>query len=174
MSSAVDRALDEIRDGAKVVDVRGVYLGQEGAARLADALKQNTTVRELWMPGNEMNDGDATAIADAVKHSTSLQRVFLHDNNIGVVGAAALVDAIKYSMTMQCLYFSQNAVVDDEETKALINNAISRSIALRPLRVFVVGELAKGSAVRALLRADGDHAVGVRVMRFLACDLVTL
>ena len=43
------------------------YIGGMGAVVLANALKQNSGLRELHIKGNELGDSGSTAICDALK-----------------------------------------------------------------------------------------------------------
>lgn len=42
------------------------YLGEEGALSLADALRANSSIKELHLKGNEMGDKGVAAVCEAL------------------------------------------------------------------------------------------------------------
>ena len=68
--------------------------GHQGAA-IAEALKVNTSLKEVWLSLNNIGDEGAKAIAEALKVNTSLKVVSLPNNKIGDEGAKAIAEARK-------------------------------------------------------------------------------
>ena len=69
-------------------------IGDEGAKALAEALKVNATVKELYLPGCGIGDDGAAALAEALRSNTSLTLLGLLGNSIGVQGKQLLRDAV--------------------------------------------------------------------------------
>jgi Ran GTPase-activating protein (RanGAP) involved in mRNA processing and transport len=64
------------------------FIGDEGAQRIADALKMNTTLHKIGVEG-------AKWIAEAIKVNTTLQSINLCKNKLGSEGAKWIAEAIK-------------------------------------------------------------------------------
>lgn len=67
-------------------NVTGLYrneVGADGARALADALKQNTALRELKLEGNNVGIDEAMELADAIKQNSTLQKLDLEWTGIG-------------------------------------------------------------------------------------------
>jgi Ran GTPase-activating protein (RanGAP) involved in mRNA processing and transport len=66
-----------------------------GVSALADALKTNTSVKNINLSLNGIGAVGASALADALKMNTTVTRIDLSWNGIGAEGALALADALK-------------------------------------------------------------------------------
>jgi len=69
-------------------------IGDEGAKALAEALKVNTTLKELYLYGCGIGDGGAAALAEALRSNTSLTELGLSGNGFGEQGEQLLRDAV--------------------------------------------------------------------------------
>ena len=65
-------------------------MGDDGARAIADALRVNSTLRDLRLGGNGVIDDGARAIADALRVNSTLQTLGLESNDVGDDGARAL------------------------------------------------------------------------------------
>ena len=65
------------------------------AAPLAEAIAVNTTLTQLSLWDNNIDDAGAASLAEAFKVNATLTQLSLWGNNIGDAGAASLAEAIK-------------------------------------------------------------------------------
>jgi hypothetical protein len=65
-----------------------------GAAALAEALKTNTTLRQLDLRANEIGGGGALALGLMLGQNCTLRVLLLSTNNLGVTGAKQLVKSL--------------------------------------------------------------------------------
>jgi Ran GTPase-activating protein (RanGAP) involved in mRNA processing and transport len=70
-------------------------VGPEGAAHIADSLRDNVALRELRLDGCGVGDDGAIFVAGALAVNGSLRELRLQRNRITECGAASLADAIK-------------------------------------------------------------------------------
>jgi hypothetical protein len=77
------RALASSKCRVATLDLNGNYIGDSGAAALADALKTNTSVTTIDLHDNKIGDSGAVALADALKTNTSVALILLYSNEIG-------------------------------------------------------------------------------------------
>jgi hypothetical protein len=95
------------------------YLGEVGAAAIADALRVNTTLTELNLRGNDVGEEGAKALADALKVNTTLTELDISCDYMGDEGAKALADALKINKTVtKLILFAYN--ITEEGEKALL------------------------------------------------------
>ena len=89
--------------------VRNTTLRKGPIASLAEAMKVNTTLTQLYLWDNNIGGADgAASLAEAMKVNTTLTQLQLCDNNIGADGAASLAEAMKVNTTL-----TQLGLVDD-------------------------------------------------------------
>ena len=91
------------------------HFGKHSAANvfvLADVLKSNTTVINLNLCDNDIDDAGAAGLADALKFNTTLSVLNLSENSIGDAGAANLADALKWNKTLTELNLRDNFVYE--------------------------------------------------------------
>ena len=60
------------------------------AMAMAEALKTNSTLKEIRLDFNNIGDEGAAALAETLKRNSTLHRLCLTNNNIGDEGAIAL------------------------------------------------------------------------------------
>eukprot|EP00667_Euglena_gracilis_P033695 EG_transcript_55863 len=73
----------------------------EGGLYLMDALRQNTTLRELQLQSCHLGPDGARSLAATVTQNTTLRSIKLADNAIGREGATALAAALRTNITLQ-------------------------------------------------------------------------
>jgi Ran GTPase-activating protein (RanGAP) involved in mRNA processing and transport len=74
----------------KIVNLLNQKLTDESCIKLADALKGNNTVNELYLCRNQIGDEGATAIVESLKGSNTLTFLNLNYNRISVPGRELL------------------------------------------------------------------------------------
>jgi Ran GTPase-activating protein (RanGAP) involved in mRNA processing and transport len=98
-------------------------IGDEGATALANALKVNTAVQDLWLGGNTIGDEGATVLANALTQNSTLQRLRLDGNTIGDEGAKALLDCIKGTSPLEELWKSLSNISFGRDDGMVVLNA---------------------------------------------------
>ena len=91
-------------------------IGDQGATGLAEALKVNSTLTVLESHLNEIGDQGATSLAEALKRNSSLTKLDLSFNGIGDQGATGLAEALKVNSTLTELHLSGNVIGDQGAT----------------------------------------------------------
>ena len=79
-------------------------LDDAGASALACMLECNTSLKELWVSGNEITSKGATALARALNTNTTLLALTVDDNPIDDDGATALAQALREDCALQTLH----------------------------------------------------------------------
>lgn len=101
------------------VELLGEGIGDDGAEKLAHALKINTNVTELELEGNNIGPRGAACLAAAFKTSPALLRVLnLNDNRIGLNGVRYLHTALGGSTSLCVLCLGRNQIGDEPVCKA--------------------------------------------------------
>ena len=103
----------------------------EGAIKIAEAIKVNKTVQKLWISFNNISDDGAAAISDALKSNNLLQILKMSYNKITSEGAKVIAEAIKVNKTLQELDISGNNISDDGA--AAISDALKNNNSLQML-----------------------------------------
>jgi Ran GTPase-activating protein (RanGAP) involved in mRNA processing and transport len=163
-------------------------LGDEGAKKLAEAVKESGTMTTLGLSWNAICAEGAKALAEAVKESKTMATLDLNSNYIGDEGAKALAEALAKSKTMEMLNLTNNdlghegakALVEAIETSGREIRVYANSVdfddmfLLARLRVRVrngvlefVSGAPLGGPVHRFVDRDGDHAVLARALRML-------
>eukprot|EP00812_Abedinium_dasypus_P006789 NODE_185_length_1846_cov_559.426577.p1 GENE.NODE_185_length_1846_cov_559.426577~~NODE_185_length_1846_cov_559.426577.p1 ORF type:complete len:514 (-),score=139.04 NODE_185_length_1846_cov_559.426577:287-1744(-) len=88
------------------------HINNLGIQALGDALSANTTLQTLDLRNNSIADIGAQALADALSANTTLRMLYLIDNSIPDIGAQALADALRANTTLRTLYLCRNSIAD--------------------------------------------------------------
>ena len=142
----------------KVLNLRSLCIGDDGAVTVAAFIKVNDTVEQVSLHGNEIGPLGSKAIADALKHNKSLQALGLTYNPIGDEGADAFIDALSHNVCLTELYvddlFIAQESMDTIEYLTEIRNAILIPATVRCASLYLI------AARRATPIADaGDLAL---------------
>ncbi|KJE96276.1 hypothetical protein CAOG_06619 [Capsaspora owczarzaki ATCC 30864] len=113
------------------------------AVTIADLLRVNKTIQNLFLQENQIGDADAVAIADALKVNTTLNDLDLKVNQIGDAGAVAIADALKLNMTLKKLRLDENQIGD--AGAVAIANALKLNTTLARL-LLVENQIGKAGA----------------------------
>lgn len=65
---------------------------------LIEALRSNTSLLELNVANNGLNDQDMDCLSDALVYNTTLQKLALNDNNFTDEGASKLASQFPYEI----------------------------------------------------------------------------
>ncbi|MBP9692282.1 MAG: hypothetical protein KBD90_03010 [Alphaproteobacteria bacterium] len=96
-----------------------VRLENEQIKTLADALKQNKTLEELFLLKGKIRD-KGVVLAEALKHNTTLKKLDLEHNMLSNESVKALGDALKYNSCLKELFLFD--VIKPDGTQYLINS----------------------------------------------------
>ena len=97
-----------------------------GVSAFFGVLKVNSSIRELKMEYNYINDKDVSVLADALKVNSFLTSLYLSENRMTDAGASALAGALKVNSSLRELkmeyieYRNDNAVWLADFKRALI------------------------------------------------------
>ncbi len=69
-------------------------LGDREAEYIADLLKKNVSIKELYLPNNQIGDDGIIEIAVAIEQNPTVQHLTLNCNQIGNAGATALAKTL--------------------------------------------------------------------------------
>jgi len=105
-------------DSTKNVGFAGHEIGNDGATKVAAALKSNTTCPALFLSNNRIGPKGATTLAKALKNNTSLRSLSLINNPINDEGAKALANALRSNSTLTKLSVT-SCNLDETGIKAL-------------------------------------------------------
>lgn len=129
MDSNFESLLERLRDDdfrVTGIDLSGRRIGNEGVRRLAEALSDNTQVRQLWLRSCQIGDEGAKALASCLEQNMAVVDLYLANNAIGDEGVRAIADALGLSnLTLVTLELNDNRVGDkgiDALTRAMERN----------------------------------------------------
>jgi Leucine Rich repeat len=167
----VDRVLGE---GEELLDLRGDFLGDDGAQEVAQRLQGSPNlVKELWLFNNNIGDAGAGAVAELLRSDPpALEKVSLNFNKISPGGIAALADALRENTALKelLLYGNAGVVRTDAEASAGIAAlvaAIGVNVTLEKVDVSPLqGPKPHQATIDAALADTGGRCAGRE--RFLA------
>eukprot|EP00986_Skeletonema_menzelii_P010240 scaffold4939_cov149-Skeletonema_menzelii.AAC.13 len=129
LDSAFESLLERLRDDdfrVTGIDMTGREIGDKGAMRLAEALSDNTQVRQLWLRACKIGDEGAKALASCLEQNMAIVDLYLAKNSIGDEGVTAIADALGLSnLTLVTIELDDNRVGDkgiDALTRAMERN----------------------------------------------------
>uniref|UniRef100_A0A452FN39 NLR family CARD domain containing 3 n=1 Tax=Capra hircus TaxID=9925 RepID=A0A452FN39_CAPHI len=114
-------------------------IGPVGTQQMADALKQNRSLKELMFSSNSIGDGGAKALAEALMVNQGLKslEVFsflsLRENSISPEGAQDLARALRTNSTLKSLDLTAN-LLHDQGAQA-VAEAVRENCALTSLHL---------------------------------------
>jgi hypothetical protein len=100
------QVLSENKSALKTLSLGWNDITDEGANYLAEMLKTNRTLIELWLPWNRISDRGVQLLANAlIHHNTSLQRLSLDLNKLVTdLSVNILVDVLNHNQSLTALY----------------------------------------------------------------------
>jgi Ran GTPase-activating protein (RanGAP) involved in mRNA processing and transport len=130
--------------------------GDAGVAALSKLLLAQR-LQELHLFGNRVTAKGAAFLATALRQNTSLQSLILSFNQIGDDGAAALASALTVNVTLQNLWFPSNAVgVDGMQAFA---NHLPRMRGLNQLNVGMLLDDQAAEALTDALKLNSSLSI---------------
>jgi Ran GTPase-activating protein (RanGAP) involved in mRNA processing and transport len=109
------KVADALRDNSTVLRMllAGNSIGAEGAAMLADALHSNAALKMLHLDCNQVGDAGAARFSDALRVNSTLTALHLAHNKIGDSGVAQLANALRTNVTLEGIFLSVNLIGDE-------------------------------------------------------------
>lgn len=105
------------------IDLNNNNIGSKGPNALTKLLKTNSTLTTLEFIANNIGDDKAIALAEALKNNSTLVTLELRYNKINVEDTKALSNALKNStLTKLLLDFNMFVSTNKEDIKELISN----------------------------------------------------
>jgi hypothetical protein len=159
------------------LDLSVLYIGPEGAKRIAQLLQHNNHLLDINLFGNSIGDEGAKAVAEAMKVNSTLQTIDLSNNWIGDEEAKAVAEAIKLNSTLQTIYLGVN-MIGAEGAKAVAEaikvNSTLQTIDLRYNSIGAEGAKAVAEALKVNLMLETVDVEGIdMITTFQVIMLVT-
>ena len=88
----------------------GNEIGDRGIAKFADALKKNETLEVVGLSNNQISDKGVASVADALKTNHSIRKLYLSSNYIKAEGAKLLADALTVNDSLQEYWLNDNDI----------------------------------------------------------------
>lgn len=107
-----------LKDNSSLVELSlwGQDIGERGAQALAEALAHNQTLQMLDLDRTCLTDQGAIALAQALEHNSSVYSLRLSNNAISDAGAQALAHTLQHNQTLRTLLLNGNALGEDGAT----------------------------------------------------------
>jgi len=144
------KAIEEIGNGMISVNCYNCDLKDEDAKTIANALKNNKTLKTLCLWSNKITDEGAIALADALKDNKTLLELRLADNRITDIGVSALADRLKINNTLQVLGLSGNKITDSGAislARLVFKNDVLKELCLRDNHISDAGMIAMAKSL---------------------------
>ena len=94
----MEEAAALMREELSHLDLGVCRIGDDDAETLAAFLKDDQTLKKLFLYGNDVGPLGCKALADGLKHNTTLLILHLRSNLIGEEGATALIGALSHNV----------------------------------------------------------------------------
>ena len=113
VASWVDKLANDDPSLTSVTVFRGRAFGPDEAAAVANALKTNTHLLELYASGHAMDAQTAGTFADALATNATLRSLCVGDDAFGDDGVRALAPGIAASASLRSIDLENKGVGDD-------------------------------------------------------------
>ena len=70
-------------------------IGEDGACQLAEALRDNSTLRELQLVGNPLGERGAKALVESLAHNTSVKDLWLPQQYKDMTSNSVVYDRVR-------------------------------------------------------------------------------
>lgn len=132
----------------------------DDVGKLVSILKNNSSLQELSLRGNQIGDDGAKHLADLLKENKTLKRMLLGNNKIGNKGIELIAEALNATNILEDLDLSEN-LIDDQGIDKLAT-ALKRNVTLLTLDVANNAGMSNKSVV-ALLDALEENVTIIKV-----------
>ncbi|CAF2119595.1 unnamed protein product [Rotaria magnacalcarata] len=104
----------------------------KGTSILADSLRSNTTLYELWLSTNHVSDAGVGYLAQALSTNRTLTKLGLASNDITSAGVSHLVEIVKNNKTLNTIGLAMNRI-NDQGVQMLANALVQQNTNLEIL-----------------------------------------
>ena len=156
---------------AKNTTLKSLWLGgnnidPEGIKHLANALKVNNTLQILHLYNNNIGDEEAKYIADMLDANETLQQLWLHSNNIGIEGVKHLAAALKKNNTLEKLHLGSNNIGDEGAKYIADMLVVNKTLQEIGLNSNNIGDKGAESIAASLAVNMGLHQIWLHANKF--------
>ena len=164
----VDPGIDYISNGLKQstlqhLDISYCAVGSNGAYHIADALCDNSSLRDLMLGGNEIEDQGASAVAEMLTRNHSLDNLNLQECSITPIGARHLARALIVNSALETFDLMENEIGDqgaDAIAQMLTRNQTLKALYMRQCGITELGAIKLAEALginSTLTNVDLSH-----------------
>ncbi|KJE97233.1 hypothetical protein CAOG_007674 [Capsaspora owczarzaki ATCC 30864] len=146
-------AFDRVKNARGSLSLGAAQIGDAEAQAIAEALKVNTTLKDLCLWENQIGDTGAQAIAEALKVNKTLIALYLWMNQIGDGGAQAIAEALKANKSMTSLSLAQNQISDAGAQAIADTLKVNKTLCSLDLQQNQIGD-AGGLAIAEALKVN--------------------
>ncbi|XP_011270287.1 hypothetical protein CAOG_08676, partial [Capsaspora owczarzaki ATCC 30864] len=158
---------DQVKNASGSLFLNEIQIGDSEALAIAEALKANETMTELYLVQNNIGNAGARAMAEALKVNTTITTLFMGGNRIGQAGAQAIAEALQVNTTLTALGLGANEIGDagaQAIAEALTENKTLRDLNLRDNQI--------GYYEEAVLRRSAHPSCTIFMPEQRRCDSV--
>jgi Ran GTPase-activating protein (RanGAP) involved in mRNA processing and transport len=98
-----------------VIDLSCNNICDKGAEWIADVIKQNNTLEEIFLSRNNVGDEGAKWIADAIKENSMLRAISLCGNNIGDEGVKWIAKGLEMNRRLCFIDMAENYAIGEKK-----------------------------------------------------------
>ncbi|KEG11569.1 putative leucine-rich repeat protein (LRRP) [Trypanosoma grayi] len=115
--------------GLTRLDLSSCELGPTGCMRIANLISATTTLNEVNLSDNKLDDEAAVVLSRSIVNSISISMLDLSSNDIGEWGASNLIDATQLNSRMSSLVLQGNNInrVVQKKIDTLLDERLSRN-----------------------------------------------
>eukprot|EP00746_Dinoflagellata_sp_MGD_P070118 gnl/MRDRNA2_/MRDRNA2_28690_c0_seq1.p1 gnl/MRDRNA2_/MRDRNA2_28690_c0~~gnl/MRDRNA2_/MRDRNA2_28690_c0_seq1.p1 ORF type:complete len:1160 (+),score=215.30 gnl/MRDRNA2_/MRDRNA2_28690_c0_seq1:391-3480(+) len=140
----------------------GNHIGAKGARHIARALRTNTCLEYLSLPGNGIGDSGTRRLALALRQNTTLQVLDISSNGISHVGARHLAESLAQNRGLLQLVLESNEDIGDVGAQSLAEglerNGVLQEIVLVLSGVGLAGALRLSRALQPVTQVGDAHS----------------
>jgi len=98
------------------LDLRGNDIEEGGGRALAETLRLNTTLTSLNLGYNRLGEGGGRALAETVRLNTTLTSLSMGVNGLGEGGGRALAETLRLNATLKSMHLCWNRLAVEQES----------------------------------------------------------
>ena len=125
-------------------------ISDAGATSIAEAIKVNKTLTNLCLTHNKISDAGATSIAEAIKVNKTLTDLGMSGNGISDTGATSIAEAIKVNKTLTVLGLADNGIGDAGATSIAEAIKVNKTLTVLGLADNGIGDAGATSIAEAI------------------------
>lgn len=133
--TSVDRLADAIRENKSIRCAKFTKCSVKDGdcTKLAQMLEQNSTLQELHLTHNSIQNYGASVLATMLRNNISLKKLFLDSNQIENRGLVHLIEALATNESLRLLDITSNS--DEEDDSDVLRRALATARAYGRVRL---------------------------------------